>query len=671
MSDEIFVEIGTEEIPARFIDPALAALAAGMDKLLGNIPHGAIHSYGTPRRLVVVVEKVGFTRPSNEKLITGPAAHIAFKDGQLTPAGEAFARKQGVPGSLVQIMEGPKGPIAGLYKQEGGEATADVVAAGLEALILGIPFKKTMRWCAGNVKFARPILYVCARFGNRLIETRVAGMPTTLHSRGHRLLHPEPFEFKDHLDWLSALRQRSVLADPGERRGETLRQLRRKAEELGMTPEFDAELLAEVVNLVEVPHVIVGQFDAALLELPPRLLVESMKKHQRYFPLYQNGVLSNHFLIVSNNPFGDDALIASGNARVLAARFYDARFFYSEDRAQNLETHGQKLQQMTWIRGLGTMAARQERLALAGAELAPDFGANPADVARAAQLCKADLSTQMVGEFPELQGHVGRLLAQLQGEKDVVALAIEEHYLPRGAGDVLPQSPEGSVLALAERLTLLSQTFALGIRPTASSDAQGLRRAAQGLLQILLGLGHRCDIRSLFDRACAENRGPLHQELADFMQARLRALLTSEGTAADIVDAVLATSGMDLVYDALRVRALGKLAEDGSFAPIRITFKRATGLVKAHAFSSYETALFSSPVEWALHNALIGLPDDGGDVARMLEALAGLRPQVDQFFDGVLVMCEDLALRNNRLGLLKAVTERFSRLADFSRLSSE
>lgn len=676
MREELFIEVGTEEIPARLLDGAREALIAGVAKLLGSIEHGNLRGFSSPRRIAVAVD-VALTRPSVERRITGPSAAIAFKDGQLTPAGEAFARKNGVPASMVSQMDTPKGPVAVITRLEGGEATAEVVAAGLEATILGIPFKKSMRWGAGAVRFARPIQYVCARVGGRTINATVAGLFTTGHSRGHYLLSPEPFEFQSSLHWLTELRQRFVLADPGERRGEMLLQLRRAAEDLGAEPEFDAELVDEVLNLVEWPKVIVGSFDPVLLELPSRLLVEAMKKHQRYFPIYQNGQLSNQFLVVTNNPFGDGKLIAEGNARVLAARFHDARFFYGEDRRKSLDQHGEKLQEMTWIRGMGSMADRQTMLAAASRRLAERVGADEEVVARAALLCKSDLTTQMVGEFPELQGHVGKLLAQLQGESFEVATAIEEHYLPRSAGDYLPQSPAGRALALAERLSLLSWCFEKGIKPTASTDAQGLRRAAVGALQILLEADVRGDVRRLLhqvrpDRSDVPDDAirAIHQEVAEFLQGRLKALLVAEGHATDLVEAVIATSGMDLVHDAERVRALGALAKAGSFEPIRTTFRRAGGLVKEHPSSDYDVASLSAAVERDLHHALQQLPE-GLTVAAMLEALTGLRPVVDRFFEGVLVMSEDANERRNRLGLLKAVTLKFSSLADFTRLSSE
>jgi glycyl-tRNA synthetase beta chain len=671
---ELFIEIGTEEIPARFIQDAQASLEAGVAKLLGTIPHGAIRGFSTPRRLAVAVSEVAAAKASTERLITGPASAIAFTEtGAPTAAGEAFARKnQQSPASLF-VHETPKGKVAALYKREGGESTESVVAAGLEALIVGIPFKKTMR-AGNNVRFVRPVQYICARIGNartgyHRIEAMVAGMFTTDTSRGHFLHRPEPFTFGDAISWLTELRARCVLADPGERRGELLRQLRRVAEDIGADPEFDAELIEEVLNLVEWPKVLVGRFDAGLLSLPSRLLVEAMKKHQRYFPVFRNGELTNEFLVVSNNPFGDEALIAEGNARVLAARFYDARFFYAEDCKSSLKGHGTRLSGMTWIRGLGSMQERQAEIAEAAVALSGRTGAELELVRRAGALSKCDLTTQMVGEFPELQGHVGRLLALKEGEPVEVAIAIEEHYLPRFAGDYLPQSPAGRALALAERLSLLIRCFAAGIKPGAGADPQGLRRAALGVVQILIDSGLRGDIRSFLQEVSPSSPAMLIEEVALFIQARLKALLIADHPT-DLVEAVIAASGMDLSHDAERVRAMSRMVADGSFAPIRITFKRAGGLVKEHASSHFDPACFVSDAEGSLAGTLNEL---GGqqNLEATLQALLKLRPIVDHFFDAVLVMCDDPVLQANRLGLLKAVTQSFAHLADFTRLSSD
>ena len=537
----LFLEIGTEELPARFAAPAAEALAAATDKLLGAIPHGALRVYGTPRRLAVAVPDVAPARPSVTRLVTGPPAAA-------DPA--PFARGRGVDVSALRQVDGPKGKVWAFDQAQGGEPTRDVVAAGLEELVLGLPFKRTMRWGSGAARFGRPIRHVCAVLDGERVPARVAGLDTVSTSDGHWLLAPERFEVRDAAQWLDALRARYVLADRAERRDVILAALEAAAAAHGALARFDEALLDEVTDLVEAPSVVPGRFAEALLALPPRLLVESMKVNQRYFPLYDaaDGALTARFLVVTNNPAGDPELIGQGNARVLAARFHDARFFYAEDRKQPLASHRARLEGMTWIRGLGTMAERQDEVCAAAVRLAVKLEADPAQVEAAGKLCKCDLTTQMVGEFPELQGHVGRLLAEADGVAPLTALAIEEHYLPRFAGDATPSTRAGCALALAERLTLLARAFAAGLAPKGSADPQGLRRAANGVVAILLDAGVRIDLRTLFRVAGAT----ASDELVDFVVARLRATLLADGIATDLVEAVLAADSTDLSWAAAR-----------------------------------------------------------------------------------------------------------------------
>ncbi len=655
---ELFVEIGTEELPARFVDPARDGLAAAMLKLLEGIPHGAVHTFGTPRRVAVSIADVAMARPSVEKLVTGPPVSA-------DPA--PFARGKGVDVGAVEQVDGPKGKVWAVRFVTGGDATLGVLAAGIEAAVLGIPFKKSMRWGSGSARFGRPIRHVAAVLGGERIAATVAGLATVDTSDGHWLLAPERFTVRGVEGWLEELASRHVQADGVARRATVLGQLQAAAAAEGADLALDEALLDEVVNLVEAPYTIVGAFAEELLALPPRLLVESMKVNQRYFPLYRGGKLTHRFLVVTNNPQGDAALIAEGNARVLGARFHDAKFFYAEDRAKPLAAHGEKLAGTTWIRGLGSMADRQAAVASASASLAPLFGAD-ADAARAAgALCKCDLATQMVGEFPELQGHVGRLLAELEGMPANVALAIEEAYLPRFTGDANPVTAEGRALALAERLTLLGRAFAHGMAPKGSADPQGLRRAANGVVALVVESGWRGRVADLF-RAVGEAPST---ELVDFVLARLRATLQGEGLATDLVDAVLAVDGDDMAHAAARARGMGALVRAGDFGTVRATFRRVAGLAKDHADPAFTPDSFEHPSEHALAAAFAALPPAGGDVDAELAALVAFRPAVDAFFDHVLVMVDDLAIRTNRLGLLRAILARFGALADFSRFSSE
>ncbi len=660
---ELFVEVRTEELPARFVVPAVEGLAANLTKLLGSLAPNPPRLFSTPRRIAVAFEGVEARRPLVERVVTGPPLATAFQDGVATPAAEAFARKMGTTVAALEQVATPKGVVMGVRRMEGGESAARIVGDGLAEAILSIPFKKTMRWGSGIVKFGRPIHGVAAVLDGMRIDATVAGVITGDCSVGHWLWHPESFAIRNANHWLAELNKRDVLADAEHRRRVMVRGLESAAERLGAELRHDEALIAEVVNLVEFPAVIVGEFEASLLDLPPRLLVEAMRVHQRYFPLYREGRLSHQFLVVSNNPHGDADLIASGNARVLAARFHDAKFFYAEDRRKSLAEHGEKLRGMVWLRGLGTMSERQAAVAEAGRLLAPAVEADPGAVHAIGTVCKCDLATQMVGEFPELQGHVGYLLAAAEGLTD--ALGVEEHYLPRFTGDSLPVTPAGRALALAERITLLHSTFAKGMQPTGSGDPQGLRRAANGIIAIVLDAGHSGDVASLCSLAGADRA-----DVTEFILARLRATLQAEGHPTDLIEAVIATGGSDLAHIAERVRRMSDMVRSGEFGPIRIAFRRAAGLVKDHRSISFSSALFEHPAEINLAVALLAVPRTH-DVAGALAALAALRPALDSFFDAVLVMCDDPSVRANRMGLLAATTSIFANLADFTRLSTE
>lgn len=674
---ELFIEIGTEELPARFVGPMCEGLATALAKLLGSLAPCAPRVWGTPRRIAVAFDEVVAETEKVEKLVTGPPVAVAYRDGQPTPAAFAFAAKFGVAVESLERAPGPKGEVIAARRLEGGQRAVDLVAAGLEAAILGIPFKKTMRWGTRREQFPRPIRYVCAVVDGARIETSVCGEATVNTSVGHWLWHPDPFAVVGADAWVRELQARFVEPSIDVRRERISAQLALVAQQERADVRVDAALLDEVTNLVEWSSALVGEFDAALLVLPERLLVESMKVNQRYFPLYRDGQLLNRFVIISNNPHGDGALIAAGNARVLAARFHDAKFFFSEDAKRPLAQHGARLGGMVWLREVKgpngkalTMSERQAAVAVAGERLAGVCGAHPGSALEAGLLCKSDLPTLMVGEFPELQGHVGRKLAEAEGLGADVALAIEEHYHPRFTGDEIPTTRAGTALALAERLTLIDAAFAAGLQPKGGADHLGLRRAANGVVAVALGgLVAPLSAAGLFEVAgCAGGA-----EVCDFVLARMRASLTEDGVPTDVIEAVFSAGGDTLIDRAARARAFGALSADGRMGAIRATFRRVAGLVKQNPGEGTELeTLDGAALEVAgrsLRDAVAAIPtalDPDGQLA----ALVALRPLVDAYFDAVMVMADAPALRAARLGLLRAIVARFSTLADFSKLST-
>ncbi|MDP6934756.1 MAG: glycine--tRNA ligase subunit beta, partial [Myxococcota bacterium] len=577
------LEVRCEELPARFAEPARKVLADRILGLLGSLSHGEVRTWVTPRRVAIAIADVQTERPVEDKLVTGPPAAAAFRDGEPTPAAIGFARGKGVDVADLQVVDGPRGQVVAARVRTGGEKTIELVAAGLETALLSMTFPKTMRWGSSPRRWARPIHGVVALLDGERIPATVSGLETTNTTVGHRLC-PDPVPVRDAEDWLKAMEEHRVTCDVGLRRRRIVDQLEAAARQVDAQVPDMPDLVDEVTHLVEWPQVVTCQFDEDLLELPPRLLVESMKVHQRVFPLTRNGELTHHFLAVTNNPFGDPATIAAGNARVLAARFYDARHFYSEDRRHRLEQHGEELEKMRWIRKAGTMADKSQRVADLAANLSSDFDAEATAARRAGELCKCDLATQMVGEFPELQGHVGRLLAIHQGETEAVAMAIEEHYHPRFSRDSLPTTNLGRTLAVADRLDTLCGCFSHGLRPKGSADPLGLRRAANGLLAILLDTQVSGQLDTLLERS-PFGASP---ELVDFVMARLRAQFMDEAPT-DIVDAVLATGDRDPSALRSRVRAMLELSSASEFGPLKTTFKRVLGLTRDHEGSDYDS----------------------------------------------------------------------------------
>ncbi|MFT5684964.1 MAG: glycyl-tRNA synthetase beta chain [Myxococcota bacterium] len=678
---ELFIEIRCEELPARMIAGAERALAAGVVKLLKGIKHGAVTTWSTPRRLAVAVADVAEGRPVEEKLVTGPPERSAFRDGVPTKTAIGFARGRGVAVEALEIVESARGPVVAARVQTGGEKTADLIAAGLEGAVLSMSFPRPMRWGTGTVRWARPLHGVIALLGGVRIPLTVAGIESGNETLGHRLTRG-PITVTGSTDWLTSLRAHNVEPDSVARRADIEAQLRKAAEALsGEIRDWD--LVDEVVNLVEWPIVVTASFGEELLHLPPHLLVESMKVHQRVFPIYIDGALDHHFLVVSNQPYAiqpeSAATISEGNQRVLTARFYDAKFFYAEDRKKTLGDFRGRLEGMQWIRKGGTMAEKADRIAALAAKLAPLLGADAGAAERAGLLCKYDLGTQMVSEFPKLQGHVGNLLAGFDGEEPAVATAIEEHYFPRYQGDSLPSSALSRTVAIADRLDSLAGCFGLGLKPKGSADPLGLRRATIGMLQILLSARVGLSISDLL--ALTDLNDAQNTDLTGFLTARLRGifldLYSTNPAGTELVNAVMATGDDSPVALAARLEAMAEVSATPEFGPLKTTFKRVMGLIKGHASANYDPAAMTEDAETALHRALDGVKQTAREHAAQqnysaaLAALSSLKPAVDRLFDDVLVIHGDLAVRNNRLSLLRSIGDEFRQIADFSQLSVE
>lgn len=668
---ELFIAIQCEELPARFINTTTSQLSSRVQALLKGIPFGTVRCWSAPRHVAVAISDVAPSSPVQEKLITGPPVAVAYKDGVPTKTALGFARGKKVAVEDLEIVESKRGPVIGVRIKTGGEKTIDRIAQGLQSAILGIDFPKTMSWGTGEYKWARPIHHVIALYNEQLIATSVAGIETTKTASGHRLF-PETFEVNNADEWVQQLQQNRVEVQAQARRTNLIEQLKVAANNLGATIK-DWDLVDEVVNLVEWPIVITSTFPEDLLDLPPKLLVESMKLHQRTFPLYKDDRLLASFLAVTNQPYATDpkvaAVIADGNKRVLTARFYDAKFFYAEDKKTPLPIHGERLKGIQWIRKGGTVWDKSVRIKKLAAGWAHLFQADQNSAARAAELCKNDLTTQMVIEFPKLQGHVGRLLA-LETETETVANAIEQHYMPLYSGAEIAHSPEGRVVACADRWDTLVGCFSLGLKPKGSGDPLGLRRAANGLLATFLQANIPIDLKQL----CAGTSNG--DQLLAFLFSRLQASF-ADVYSKDLVNAVFATGDTTPVALQARLEAMAKLAAGEDFGSIRTTFKRVMGLTKEHTSTRYDPALFQKSTENVLHDSFSAVQQkakqaaENRDYETALFALGSIKSDVDNLFDSVMVMVEDESLRNNRLGLLRSIADAFRDIADFTLLSTE
>ncbi|MEN0065017.1 MAG: glycine--tRNA ligase subunit beta [Myxococcota bacterium] len=701
---QLIVELFVEELPATYVEPVLAGLEKGVVGLLEGVEHGEVRAFGTPRRVSVVIEGVASSRAEKTERVTGPPADRALDaDGQPTKMALGFARGKGVGPEALQVVDGPKGKVVAVEVTTGGEATAELISEGLDGMLRDLTFPgRTMTWSTGGVSFGRPVHRVNVVFDGVRVEGRALGLPFTNATVGHRLAENREFSFRTIEEYLDGLRARNVEPDIAVRRAAIEALLAEATAELACDPVQDEELLDEVVHLVEAPTLVIGNFDADLLALPSRLLVETMKSHQRYFPVFKAGKLDHHFVVISNNPFGDASTIAAGNAAVVRARFEDARHFLKQDKAHSLAHYASTLGSMRWITGLGDMGQKQARVAGLAERLAERVGARPELARQAGALSKADLVTQMVGEFPELQGHMGRLYAKDSGEPPEVALAIEEAYLPRTADDETAKSPTGIAVGLADRLDTLVGCFGIGLIPK-GGDPQGLRRATMGILRTALDRGLRLDLDDLLStgitafhesvtrdperfgkwtkargtEAEPAERQALHDQLREFVAMRYRAWATDGVVTSDLVDAVLAADApADVVVWHAKVDALASLSGQAEFAEVMTTFKRVINITRDVEFDAPTVDQLEHDAERALLKATEAVEDDIAeavaalDFAQALHHILTLQRPVADFFDAVLVDSKDSDERARRMGLLLRVARIFRSVADFSRIST-
>lgn len=685
---EFLVEIGTEELPPLALRELEQSFAAGIRAGLteAGLPFGDMTSFATPRRLAVHVDALAESQPAQSLKIKGPPVSAAFdKSGKPTVAAQKFAEKCGVEvGALTRVTEG-KGEFLYFEGSKPGVATVTLLPGIVEKSLAALPIPKRMRWGAGDAEFVRPVHWIVLLFGGDVIPARILDTDAGRLTRGHRFMAPPaPLPLATPSDYSKTLFDAHVIADFAARRERIRECVTEAGEKLGGHALLDAELLDEVTALCEWPEAVAGDFEARFLELPREVLISTLQEHQRYFPVEtRDGRLLPHFITVSNIRSRDAGRVKAGNERVVRPRLTDAAFFYDLDRKQPLAARRAALDNVTFQAKLGSIGDKVRRVATLSGEIAALIDANVAQSVRAAELAKCDLLSSMVGEFPELQGIMGRYYATADGEPADVAAAIEEHYLPRGAGGELPATGAGVAVALADKLDTLAGIFAIGQKPSGTRDPFGLRRAAIGALRILVEKKTDLDLRALVTRAALlqpVQGAATAAEVWDYLLERLRGYLLDGGVAGastEMFDAVRASEPVSPVDFAARLEALVKFLQLPDAVSLTAANKRIANILKKAGPGSagtVEVTLLHEPAEKILHESLAAiLPEveralGKRDYPAALARLATLRPAVDAFFDGVMVNAEDAGLRRNRLALLAQLRRQFTRIADLSAL---
>jgi len=691
--ERLLIEIGTEEIPSGYIEPALNAFRSRLlDRLdAARIAHGNASVYGTPRRLTVMVEDVADRQAAVTMELLGPPERVAFDDkGEPTVAARKFAEKCGIAMNRIIVRETEKGRYLCAVKMERGQTTLTFLKQILPELILSIPFPKTMRWGEQRIAFARPIHSILALYGSRVVPIAVGDIRSGRNTFGHRFMTPGKIRL-DHPDrYLEALASAWVLADIDRRRSEMKESMARVVKTVNGNILPDEELVGVVTHLVEYPEVILGTFDRKFLQLPREILVTAMREHQRYFAVLDtNDRMMPHFIAVNNTRANDMAVVTTGHERVLAGRLEDARFFYNADLKVPLDTMVEKLKTVLFQAELGSVHEKVERVRRLGAFIGKtlSFGKNDLDhLDRAAVLCKADLVSHVVIEFPKLQGIMGRVYATVGGEPEPVARAIEEHYRPSYSGGPLPETTIGAALSIADKLDTLCGCFSVGLTPTGASDPYALRRQGIGLILIARENGFQFSLPDCIRDGMAgfgdSNKAEkAAAELHEFLKNRMAHLLEEEGIPRDLVAAVISASGDNIVDVWRRAHAIARLKTAPDFESLAAAFKRVVNIIRKAdpaetGGADVDRKVFEHGSESALYDAFLAVEKsvnarlNQGEIEAAFSDVAGLRGQVDAFFEDVMVMAKEPAVRKNRLSLLKRISDLFARLADFSKIST-
>ena len=689
-TSDLLVEIGTEELPPKALKDLSSAFTSQICERLSErrLSYGEVTSFATPRRLAVVVSEVPASQSDRENERRGPTLASAFDaEGKPTKAAEGFAKSCGVAVEHLEQLETEKGSWLVFRTTEVGEATPSLIAGIVQEALSNLPVPRRMRWADFDFEFVRPVHWVVLLFGSTVVDAEILGVSAGRTTRGHRFHNPEAIAIENPGSYAMTLYSTGhVVAEFNARADMITRQVVEAAATVKGKAMVDKALIEETAALVEWPSALVGGFDEEFLTLPDAVLVATMKDHQRYFPVVDGtGKLMPHFIAVSNIESKNPDTVRIGNERVLRPRLKDAAYFFQVDSGKSLEERQEALKGVVFQEKLGTMYDKAERIARLAGHVASALGENPDDVKlarRAGQLCKCDLLTQMVVEFPELQGLMGGEYAARSDETEKVCKAITESYMPRYAGDVIPASPTGQAVAMADKLDSLVGIFSAGEAPTGDKDPYALRRAALGVLRTIIEGELNLDLEKLVSDALdgyegTFEEGDIADRVYDFMMDRLRAYFSEQGVPTGVFLAVQSRNPTRPLDFAKRVHAVTEFLKLPEAESLASASKRIQNILKQAGDGIPETVddnLFAEDAEWDLASKLVVLSPKvkemlkQGDYTNAMASLAGLRDNVDLFFDTVMVMDEDEKVRDNRLALLNSISGLFLETADISRL---
>lgn len=687
---DLLIELGCEELPPKALRKLMEAFRDGIAEGLQQqgLQHAGINAYASPRRLAVTLKQLDAQQADQAIEKRGPALNAAYDaSGNPSKAAEGFARSCGVSFNTLEKLETDKGAWLVYRSMQKGQPLASLLPTIIDNALNKLPIPKRMRWGSHKVQFVRPVHWLVVLFGADVIPCQILGQTAGRTTRGHRFHAPAPIELQQPADYVDALAKARVIVDFDQRKATIEKAVAQVSQKHQAHAKVDPDLLEEVTALVEWPVPLVGQFEADFLQVPQEALISTMEGNQKYFPLLDaQGKLLNKFITIANLESPHPEKVIAGNEKVVRPRLSDARFFYETDKKKTLEQHGDALKNVTFEIQLGTVYEKAERVSVLAGQIAESIGSNIAWAERAGRLCKADLASGMVGEFPELQGIMGQYYALHEGEPLDVAKALNEQYQPRFAGDAVPATLTGAAVAIADKIDTLVGILGIGKHPTGDKDPYALRRAAIGVLRIIIEKALPLDLRWLCEKARALhgeriNNASIDKDFLDFMQGRYLAFFQEQGISTDIVRAVLAVANSQPLDFSRRVQGVKTFKSLPEAEALAAANKRVRNILSKRAettaLPAINAALLSENEEQALNQALQAIQaqltnagDDyaNNDYAAQLQTLAKLRAPVDAFFDKVLVNAEDSAVRNNRLSLLSQLQGVFLRIADISEL---